>query len=346
MLTKKQVNEIKEILQNSSNPLFLFDNDPDGLCSFLLLQRYAGRGKGVPIKSFPALDEVYFRKIEELEPDCLFILDKPVVSKDFFDRVRQVNLPIVWIDHHEINKKDIPRFVKYYNPLFNRKKSEEPVTALCYQVNNSRDLMWLAVAGCVSDSFLPDFYHDFRKNYPDLSVEANEAFDVFYRSQIGKIARMFSFGLKDTMTNVVNMIRFLVKASTPYEVLEDSSKNHTMHRKFEQIEGKYQKLLKKAERLGGKSGKIMFFEYGGELSISSDLANELCYRFPNKTVVVIYLSGVKANISVRGDNIREKLVGALNGLQDSSGGGHKNAAGGRVNIEDLKVFKERFQKLF
>ena len=44
MLTKKQINEIREHLEKAQNPLFFFDNDPDGLCSFLLLQRYIGRG--------------------------------------------------------------------------------------------------------------------------------------------------------------------------------------------------------------------------------------------------------------------------------------------------------------
>ena len=46
MLTTKQISEIKEHLNNAQNPLFFFDNDPDGLCSFILLQRYIKRGKG------------------------------------------------------------------------------------------------------------------------------------------------------------------------------------------------------------------------------------------------------------------------------------------------------------
>ena len=45
MLTKKQVEDIKEHLEKAQNPIFFFDNDPDGLCSFLLMQRYLGRGK-------------------------------------------------------------------------------------------------------------------------------------------------------------------------------------------------------------------------------------------------------------------------------------------------------------
>ena len=134
-------------------------------------------------------------------------------------------------------------------------------------------------------------------------LSQKKPYDVFYNSQIGKIARIFSFALKDRTTNVINMMRFLMKANTPYEVLEDSSLNHTMHHRFEQIDKTYQKLLKKANKIGENSKKILFFQYGGELSISSDLSNHLIYQFPNKVIVVIYISGMKASISVRGKNI-------------------------------------------
>mgnify|MGYP001604119763 FL=1 len=100
MLTDKQVKEIREHLEKAQNPVFFFDNDPDGLCSFLLLQRFIGRGKGVPIRSFPEMTKEYFRKVTELNADYIFILDKPNISKDFFKEVEQVNIPVVWIDHH------------------------------------------------------------------------------------------------------------------------------------------------------------------------------------------------------------------------------------------------------
>ncbi len=345
MLTKKQVIEIRDKLNSSNNPLFLFDNDPDGLCSFLLLQKYTKKGKGFPIKSFPELSENYFRKILELNPDCLFILDKPLISKEFFKKVEEVNLPVVWIDHHEIDRSEIPDFVDYYNPLYNRKKTEEPVTTLCYQVNGDENLAWLAIAGSISDKFLPDFYEKFRKKNPDLAIETKEAFDVFYNSQIGKIARIFSFALKDRTTNVISMMKFLMKANTPYEVLEDSSLNHMMHYRFEQIEKKYQKLLNKAVKIGEKSDKLLFFQYGGELSISSDLSNHLIYQFPNKVIVVVYVTGIKANISVRGKNIREKVIEALNGLEGATGGGHEDAVGGQMRVDDIDPFKVRLKEL-
>ena len=124
MLTQKQITEIREHLDKAQNPLFFFDNDPDGLCSFLLLQRFAEKGKGIPIRSFPELKEDYFKRVQELNTDYIFVLDKPLVSDEFFNKAREFNIPVVCIDHHD-SGREIPEFVNYYNPLFNKEKSSE-----------------------------------------------------------------------------------------------------------------------------------------------------------------------------------------------------------------------------
>lgn len=345
MLSKKQIVEIKEHLDKAQNPVFFFDNDPDGLCSFLLLQRYIQRGKGVAIRSFPEMNGDYFKKVNELNADYIFILDKPVVSKEFFEEAKKFNLPIVWIDHHDIENLYVPDFVYYYNPVKNKKKSNEPVTYLCYAISNKKEDLWIALIGCISDRFVPDFYDSFKKRYPDLAINSNDAFDIFYKSQIGRIARMFCFGLKDTTTNVLKMIRFLICVKNPYEVLEESSNNKEMHIKFKQISKKSQKFIYKAKDLINDN-KVFFFQYSGELSISSDLANELSYLFPNKIIVVIYTTGIKANISIRGDKIKEISLEVLKQIPNSTGGGHENAIGAQVKIKDLEEFKNKFKQAF
>lgn len=344
MLTKKQVKEIKEHLNKAQNPIFFFDNDQDGLCSFLLLQRYLGRGKGVSVRSFPELSKDYFRKVNELKADYIFILDKPVVSEEFFKEAEKINIPVVWIDHHITDKETIPHFVNYYNPLLNKSKSEEPVTALCYQITNKKNDLWIAVVGCIFDKFVPKFYSEFEEEYPDLSIKSKKPLDIYYKSQIGKITRIFGFGLKDRTTNVINMMRFLMKVKTPYEVLQENSKNYTMHHRFKQVESKYQKLLKKAISIEKKQGKMLFFQYGGDLSISGDLANELSYFFPDKIIVVAYIKGVKANISIRGKKSRDIFLEAIKDLEEATGGGHEDAVGGQIRIEDLEIFKKNLEK--
>jgi single-stranded DNA-specific DHH superfamily exonuclease len=79
MLTKKQIKEIREHLEKAQNPVFFFDNDNDGLCSFLILRRFLGRGKGVAVKSFPDMNAEYFRRVNEFNSDYIFIDRKSVV---------------------------------------------------------------------------------------------------------------------------------------------------------------------------------------------------------------------------------------------------------------------------
>src|SRR3989344_1037734 len=294
MLSEKQMDEIKEHLGLAQNPLFLFDNDSDGICSFLLLQRYLGRGKGVAIKSFPSLTKDYLRKAEELKSDYIFVLDKAIISKEFFDYIHELNLPLIWIDHHEVQVQ-IPDFVNYYNPLHGDIKSEEPISFICYELTRRQMDQWIAIAGCIADKFIPPFYKEFSISYPDLAIESSDAFDILYNSKIGKISRIINFGLKDRVTNVVHMTKFLIKADSPYSVLEENKKNILMHKRFNEIDSKEKKLLQKALLVAKKSQNLLYFQYGGDLSISADLSNELNFLFPKKIVVVVYIRGTKGN---------------------------------------------------
>ena len=344
MLTKKQIKEIKEHLEKAQNPLFFFDNDEDGLCSFLLLQRYCGKGKGVPIKTFPALKEDYFRKVTELNADYIFILDKPVVSEEFFKEADKHNIPIVWIDHHP-NEAKIPKFVNYYNPLLNKKKTSEPVTALCYQISQRKQDKWLVVVGCIGDKFLADCYDDFKKEYPELAVDSNEPWEIYYNSQIGKIARILSFALKDRITNVISMLKYLMKAKTPYDVLDENNKNQLMHKRFQELEKKYLKLISEAKINSEDFKKLLIFQYSGNMSMSSDLSDKLMYLFPKRIIFVMRIKENEVKVSGRGANVRDIFLKAIEGLENSRGGGHVTAIGGQFDVKDLDKFKENLIRL-
>jgi single-stranded DNA-specific DHH superfamily exonuclease len=94
MLTKKQITEIKEHLDKAQNPLFFFDNDVDGLTGFLILQRYLGRGKGVIMRGVKSFNQEHFRKVEELNPDYVFLVDfTPEFDKEFLDFFEQKGIP-------------------------------------------------------------------------------------------------------------------------------------------------------------------------------------------------------------------------------------------------------------
>ena len=44
---------------------------------------------------------------------------------------------------------------------------------------------------------------------------------------------------------------------------------------------------------------------------------------------------MKANISVRGKKIRDKVLMAIRDLDDATGGGHEDAVGAKIKVEDI-----------
>ena len=343
MLPEEQIEEIKKHLKNAINPLFFFDNDADGLCSYLLLSRYVGGAKGVAIKSFPKLSKGYARKLYELKPDYVFILDKPNVEKGFIEEAKKLSLPIVWIDHHKV-EQEIPEGVDYYNPIMpgeGIKKTGEPVSYWCHKIVN-QDL-WVAMTGCIGDHYIPNFSEEFGKEYPELWNNPDKASEALYETGIGKLARIFEFALKDRTSKVVRMIKKLQKVNSPHEILKPGKNNKILER-FNEINHKFENFIDKAKK-EASDDKILFFQYGGGLSLSGDIANKLSYLYPHKIIVVAYIKGSYANISVRGDKIREIILEALDELDDASGGGHENAVGCRVRVKDLDKFKKKIEEL-
>jgi nanoRNase/pAp phosphatase (c-di-AMP/oligoRNAs hydrolase) len=76
------------------------------------------------------------------------------------------------------------------------------------------------------------------------------------------------------------------------------------------------------------------------LSISQYTANEIFYRHPEKVVVVAYLNGGKANVSLRWNgDIRTATVNAIKDIEGATGGGHEHSAGAKIPADALETFK-------
>lgn len=337
MLTEKQLIEIREHLENAKNPIFFFDNDPDGLCSFLILQRYIGRGRGVAIKSLPGLDKTYFKKVEEFNSDYIFVLDKPLIDKEFLELVEKSKIPLVHIDHHNVEKTPIKN---YYNTFYTSGKTE-PVSYLCYKIAGRKEDNWISAMGCITDAFLPDFIEEVVNKNPELfGFKYKTAFDILYNTKFGEISMIISFGLRDKTSNVVSMMKFLMKANSIYDLIEENPKTASFLKRFKEIDEKYKRILKKAE--DSIEEDLIWYSYAGDMSINSYISNELFYRYPHKVIVVIYGKSDIVNISLRWEkNIRLATVNALQGIEGATGGGHEHATGARVPKDKLMEFKEK-----
>ncbi len=337
MFTEKQHSELLEHLQKAQNPLFLYDNDADGLCSFVLLRRFLGRGKGAAVRTHPEIDVKYAHKAIELEADYVFVLDKPFLGQDFLEMLDEAQIPVVWIDHHDVSHPS------YSSSTLSIYKGDIPVTALVYSLTGRNQDSWIAFMGCIADHYLPPFTKQVRASFSDLSGEPREPFEAYYSTELGRLARALGFGLKDSITHLNYLHTFLTECNSPYQMLEELEGSSSFAIKYREIEKKYTLLLNRA--LEHVSDRVIFFKYSGNLSISSDLANELCYRYPGKYVMVSYVKGVTANVSLRGSHVRDYLEKLLPMFTRANGGGHLDAVGARLQTADLEIFRNKFEEM-
>ena len=178
MIPEEQLTEIRKAFSESARPLVFFDDDPDGLCSFLQFYKLNIEAKGVIYKAAGPLDEKFLRKVEEYHPDNIFILDVPEVSQEFLDKAKNV----YWLDHHTpCNRKN----VKYYNPMI-IEPDNRPISYWSYRI--AEKSLWIAMVGSISDWFIPEeLAFDFRKEYPNLlPPEITKPEEALFCSKAGK----------------------------------------------------------------------------------------------------------------------------------------------------------------
>jgi len=348
MLPEKDISAIREELDDCKRPLFFFHDDADGLGSFLLFYRYKGEGKGVIIKTTPRIDGKFVRKVTEYGPDKVFILDIAMVEQDFLDEMKKLGLPVVWIDHHAPLQRD---GAIYFNPRKNNPKDDSCITKICYEVvkEKNEDDLWIAMIGVVGDWQRPDFWDDFIKKYPDLLDEnIKKPEDALFNSKVGELVRIFSFVLKGKTDDVIKCMKILTRIKDPYEILSQTTPaGRFIYKRYFDIKDSYDDLIKNAEKIIKKEKSRMFvFIYKDvKYSFSSEIANELIYRYPKYVIFIGREKSGEIKYSVRAkDLVLPKLIDkALEGVE-GFGGGHEYACGAVIKEKDNKRFLEQFMK--
>jgi len=333
MLAKEDVKKIKEELDNCKNPLFFFHDDPDGLCSFLLLYKYIREGKGIVFKAKPGLGVNFVRQVNEYMPDKVFILDIPIVDQEFID---QVKVPVIWVDHHtplERNK------VKYFNPRLKNKEDGTPVTRICYEVVKQN--MWVAAVGCIGDWYIPDFFDEFKKKYKNLvESDSKNPGNIYFETKLGKLVRIFSYILKGKTGDAIKCFKILTRIDDPNEILEQSSsRGKFIYKRFDKINKEYEELLNEAMEKVSEDKLLIYLYDSKRMSFTGDLSNELIHRYPDKLIVVGRKKDGEVRMSLRSAKIElPQVIGkALVGIE-GYGGGHEYACGANVKKADFDRF--------
>ncbi|MFH0700987.1 MAG: DHH family phosphoesterase [Candidatus Woesearchaeota archaeon] len=339
MLTPEEVQLLREELATAKNPLFIYDDDPDGLCSFLLLYRMHREGHGTMVKTAPKVDVSFLRRVEERQPDKIFILDMPLVDQEFLDGV---HVPVFWIDHHEPQQRNK---VKYFNPRIKHSDEYTPTTRMTYQISDNKDDLWLATVGTLSDWSMPDFIEEFIEKYPHLLSKKIDLSDAVFQQPISNLIRLFSFILKGPTSDVSKFIKVLSRIKTPDEILnQTTSQGKFLYKHYEKVNEYYKKLLELGKKKAGKNKLLLFYYQEQKWSFTSDIANELSSLYPKKIILIARNKSGEMKCSLRArvpiSSALEKALVGINGY----GGGHPEACGAVIKEEDWLQFLKNFKR--
>ncbi|MFH1174942.1 MAG: DHH family phosphoesterase [archaeon] len=334
-LTEQEIKEFRKALDESARPLFFFDDDPDGACSFMLLYKYKGDGKGVMIKARPELQEVYYRKVEEYQPDLIIILDKPLVQQEFLDKC---TCKVLWLDHHEPQQR---RKVQYFNPRVHDNSDNRPTTYWAYKIADKKEDLWLAVLGCIGDWHLPDFIDEFRTMYPGLIPDTiTTADDATYESEFGKLVRILSLNLKLSISDAMKAVRIMMKIVNPQELItQETAQARYLVRMQQKVSSCYDAI--RAHITVNEHNPILFYTYTNEkFALTKDLSNELIHTYPKKIIIVGREKDGILKLSLRSTTVHlpDLLKEALSVTRDGYGGGHTFACGAQFSAEDKEAF--------
>ncbi len=339
MLKDKEIKELREELDSCKKPLIFFHDDPDGFCSFLLIYKYIGDGRGITLKTSAEMGPGFARKVEDYGPDKIFVLDKPSVSQEFLDKVKQT---VVWVDHHTPVKR---HKVKYFNPRLNNPDVNLPASYLCYQAVEEN--LWISMIGCTGDWVVHPDIKEVKKKYPDLiDKDITKPEDILYNSKFGELAKMMSFYLKGDMDDVKKCIKIMTRIKSPYELLNhETAQAKFLYKRYMAIEKDYKELLKEAVKKKTDDEILLYIYEPNKMSLNQDLSNELLYKFPEKIIIVGRKKSGEVKLSLRAANydLREILKKALEGCE-GYGGGHEHATGANVKSRDFEKFMEQFRE--
>jgi len=341
MLTAKQIKFLREELATAKNPLFFYDGDGDGLASFLLLYKMHREGKSYSLRTTSVLDDKFLRKVDEWQPDKIFILDIPIVTQEFLDGAKR---PVFWIDHHPVLDR---KKVHYFNPRIKDPDVYIPTSRLCWQITTRKEDLWIAATGCLADWYMPNFIGKFVKEYPQFLPKKFGLARTVFKEKVGMLVKMFFFLLKGHSSDINKAIKVLSRINSPDEIFnQETAQGKFLYKHFEKINQKYEVLLSKAKESVTRSKLILFFYSEDHWSFTANLANELVANYPKKYVIIARRKSGKVKCSLRGENVVSPLKDALQPIR-GVGGGHPNACGAVIDEEDwdqfLEIFKERIK---
>lgn len=234
---KNKLEELLSILNSSKNSIYIFyDNDSDGLCSFLQLKNSFNSIKGGHFITKEA--DVQKIAIDSIHPRTTHILflDTPSIEQDSLLLLFERNLQVLILDHHSIQSKTLKSYNKekkilYINPLCYDSHDSRPITYFSYLLSDKTKYnLELALIGSVADFYITpiflDIYYDENFSFKDNPLTKNIKKEYFNNliSNLEKDAHYYSKN-KEENAEIVQMLSYSTYIGTLKQFFDFIFKN-------------------------------------------------------------------------------------------------------------------------
>lgn len=347
-----QLEAFKDRVLAAKRAIVFYDDDGDGLSSYLLLYRARGGDNGSTIgirvhASAIVPTEFAIRKIEENGGDLVVILDKPGVEQALLETCP---LPILWLDHHEPQTKAVAgaKETTYLNPRVGDDKDNRCTTYWVWHALGREQDLWLAALGSISDWQMTDIADAFRVQHPELLGDATDAPHALFDQPFGTLAALLQFNLKGESGEVRAAIKTLGRIESLEELIErKTARSKLLWKRYEAMRYEYDKLLAQILRSLTEDPVLFHMFKDVETSFTGELSNRLLHEHPDKITFLARDESGDVKFSVR--SASTPIVAALKKALEASGargntGGHSLACGGKINSEDFPKFYEEFRR--
>ncbi len=336
----EQLQHFKATVLGAKRPLIFYDDDADGLCSYLLCLRARG-GEGIGARAQHTVPlEMGLRKIEENAPDLVVILDCATVDTQFLDRCP---VPILWLDHHEPQKAKHAQLT-YLNPRLSDDTDNRSTTHWVWHALGREEDLWIAGIGSISDWQLTDVAHAFWNKYPDILQPVETPPQAMFGAHpFAELLRIVQFNLKGDSTDVRTSTKIFTRIESPHELLQHSTpRAKLLYKRYQIVDKEYQKLLRQARAGVVEGSKVLYALFSQvEISLLSEVSNCMLYEHPDKLIFLARAHNGDVKLSLRGEHwdIAAAVKAAMQEGIRGNAGGHMHACGGNIKGEDFPRFK-------
>jgi len=351
-MLKESVGFLKK--NGNKKTLIIFDTDGDGIGAAVILAKTLKKLFNKTTKAIPgnhSITKDIFQKIKN-KFDTVITVDMAADEKPEYILKLAKKSKILIIDHHQIHK-NLNRYknVLHINPILWKTKipsykycTSKIVYDICSKLTNIEDLDWLEGIGIVNDKcediwkdFLNKIYKKYDFSLPKLKLINNMITSSYYHSGTKGI----KIGYKACL-----------EAYSPTDILKTKTPSSKKLKKFyNNIEKEIVLTMKNWKKNSEiiKDKKIIILRLNTKFSINSPISTKISVEKPNYTVIVSRKKGKMIYISLRRQdkkvNCGKIAATVTKGLKNSSGGGHKPAAGIHIMSKDWKTFRNRIINL-